>query len=39
MTSSGVSVDGLEMLELLCTVVDGVVRLLLYLFWDVDLLR
>ena len=28
-----------EMVELLCTVADGLVRLLLYLFWDVGLLR
>ena len=32
-------VDGIEMVELLHTMVDGLMRLLLYLFWDVGLLR
>ena len=31
--------DGLEMVRLWCTLVDGLVRLVLYLFWDVGLLR
>ena len=35
MTSSGVSTSVLQMVELLCTAADGLVRLLLYLFWDV----
>ena len=37
-TSSG-EYDGLGMVGLLCIMVDGLVRLLLYLFWDVDFLR
>ena len=37
--SSGVSADGLEIVELLCTVADALVRLLVYLFWDAGLSR
>ena len=35
--SSGVSNDGFEIIELLCTLADGLVRLLAYLFWDVGM--
>ena len=35
--SSGVSNDGLEMVELLCILEDGIVMLLACLFWDVGM--
>ena len=35
--SPGVSDDGLEMVELLCILADGLVRVLAYLFWDVGM--
>ena len=31
--------DGLEIVGLLCTLLDGLARLVLYLFWNVGLLR
>ena len=34
-----VVVDGPAMVGLLCTLLDGLVRLVLYLFWDDGLLR
>ena len=37
-TSSG-KYDGLAMVGLLCTLLDGHARLVLYLFWDVGLCR
>ena len=33
-----VVVDGLTMVGLLCTLLDGLVRLVLHLFWDAGLL-
>ena len=34
-----VAVDGLVKVELLCALLDGLVRLVLHLFWDAGLLR